>query len=159
MCIRDSVWGVPEPDKGRIEGNIGRSLKDRLQMDVFPPDSEIGKHAVTHYEVIESFGYCSAVKCVLETGRTHQIRVHMKHIGHPLFNDARYGGDKILRGTTTAKYQQFIRNCFDICPRQALHARTLGFVHPVTGKELFFESPIPDDMLALMDKLRSVSHI
>ena len=120
------VWGVPEPAKGRIEGNIGRSLRDRLQMAVFP-DGDYGKHAVTHYEVIESLGYVSVVKCVLETGRTHQIRVHMKHIGHPLLNDARYGGDQILRGTTSSSYRQFVNNCFDICPRQALHARTLGF--------------------------------
>lgn len=148
------VWGTPEPKNGTIVGNIGRSTRDRLQMDVYPPESGIGKHAVTHYSVIESLGYVSAVKCVLETGRTHQIRAHMKHIGHTLFNDARYGGDKILRGLTTAKYQQFVRNCFDICPRQALHARTLGFIHPVTGQELFFESPIPDDMTALMEKWR-----
>ena len=127
-----------------------------MQMDVFPTGGDQGKHAVTHYEVIESFGYVSAVKCVLETGRTHQIRVHMKHIGHPLFNDARYGGDKILRGTTSSKYQQFVKNCFDICPRQALHARTLGFIHPVTGKELFFESEIPEDMVNLMNKWRNL---
>lgn len=148
------VWGSPNPSSGRIEGNIGRSLKDRLQMTVFP-DGEMGKHAVTHYETIESFGYVSVVKCVLETGRTHQIRVHMKHIGHPLLNDARYGGDQILRGTTSAKYRQFVTNCFELCPRQALHARTLGFVHPETGEELFFTSPIPSDMTYMIDKWRA----
>ena len=148
------VWGTPNPSIGRIEGNIGRSLKDRLQMAVFP-DGDMGKHAVTHYETIESFGYVSVVKCVLETGRTHQIRVHMKHIGHPLLNDARYGGDLILRGTTSAKYRQFVNNCFDVCPRQALHARTLGFVHPETGKEMFFTSQIPTDMTSMIEKWRS----
>lgn len=149
------VWGVPDPSVGRIEGNIARSLRDRLQMDVFPPDSEIGKHAVTHYEVIEDLGYVSVVKCVLETGRTHQIRVHMKHIGHPLFNDARYGGDRILRGVRTSAYARFVDNCFDACPRQALHARTLGFVHPETKEELFFTSEIPADMTALIDRFRT----
>ena len=148
------VWGIPSPAIGRIEGNIGRSLKDRLQMAVFP-DGDYGKHAVTHYEVIEEFGYVSAVKCRLETGRTHQIRVHMKHIGHPLLNDARYGGDEILRGTTSAKYRQFVNNCFAICPRQALHARTLGFVHPETGEEMFFSAPVPDDMTSMMEKWRN----
>lgn len=149
------VWGIPSPTLGRIEGNIGRSLKDRLQMAVFPTDSEYGKHAVTHYEVIEPLGYVSVVKCRLETGRTHQIRVHMKHIGHPLLCDARYGGDEILRGTTTAKYKQFVNNCFGLCPRQALHARTLGFVHPETGEEMFFSAPIPDDMTAMIEKWRN----
>ncbi len=150
------VWGVPDPAVGRIEGNIGRSLKDRLQMTVFP-DGDYGKHAVTHYEVIEPLGYVSVVKCRLETGRTHQIRVHMKHIGHPLFNDARYGGDQILRGTTFAKYRQFVVNGFATCPRQALHARTLGFVHPGTGEELFFSCPIPEDMTALIQRWRDYS--
>lgn len=148
------VWGRPTPPDGRIEGNIGRSLKDRLQMAVFP-DGDQGKHAVTHYSVIEPLGYVSLVKCVLETGRTHQIRVHMKHIGHPLFNDARYGGDKILRGNTTASYRQFVANCFDVCPRQALHARTLGFVHPATGEEMFFSAPVPQDMTAMIEKWRT----
>ena len=148
------VWGVPDPKTGRIEGNIGRSLKDRLQMAVFP-EGDMGKHAVTHYEVLESFGYAALVKCVLETGRTHQIRVHMRHIGHPLFNDARYGGDQVLRGVQSAKYKSFIDNCFKICPRQALHARTLGFVHPRTGEEMFFTAEIPADMTALIDKWRS----
>ncbi|MDE5941813.1 MAG: RluA family pseudouridine synthase [Muribaculaceae bacterium] len=148
------VWGIPQPDKGTITGNIARNPKDRLQMAVFPPDGEIGKHAVTHYEVIEKLNYVSVVKCVLETGRTHQIRVHMMHTGHPLLNDARYGGDEILRGNTSAKYRQFVRNCFEVCPRQALHARTLGFVHPATGKEMFFTSAVPDDMTAMIERWR-----
>ncbi len=147
------VWGVPEPSVGRIEGNIGRSLKDRLQMAVFPDGSQ-GKHAVTHYELLESLGYASVVRCRLETGRTHQIRVHMKYIGHPLLNDSRYGGDEILRGERTAKYRQFVDNCFSLCPRQALHARTLGFVHPRTGKEMFFESDVPADMVSMIAKWR-----
>ncbi len=148
------VWGCPDPPSGRIEGNIGRSLRDRLQMAVFP-DGDMGKHAVTHYETIEQLGYVSVVKCVLETGRTHQIRVHMKHIGHPLLNDARYGGDKILRGNTSSSYARFVENCFAICPRQALHARTLGFVHPATGKEMFFECPVPDDMTNMIERWRN----
>lgn len=152
---RALVWGIPAPAVGRVEGNIGRSLKDRLQMAVYPPDSELGKHAVTHYEVLESLGHVSLVKCVLETGRTHQIRVHMRHIGHPLFNDARYGGDQILRGTTAASYRQFIHNCFAICPRQALHARTLGFIHPRTGQEMFFSAPLPPDMDQLIERWRT----
>lgn len=147
------VWGDFDKDEGTIVGNIARNPRNKLQMAVFE-DPNIGKHAVTHYQVLERFGYVSVVKCVLETGRTHQIRVHMRHIGHPLFNDARYGGDRILRGTTFAKYQQFISNCFTSCPRQALHARTLGFVHPATGKEMFFEADIPADMTALIDKWR-----
>ena len=147
------VWGEFDPPQGTIVGNIARNPKDKLQMAVFD-DPEIGKHAVTHYSMIESFGYVSVVKCVLETGRTHQIRVHMKHIGHPLFNDARYGGDKILRGTTFAKYRQFVENCFKTCPRQALHARTLGFVHPHTGEEMDFSAPIPADMSALIERWR-----
>lgn len=150
------VWGTPQPASGRIEGNIGRSIKDRLKMAVFE-DPEVGKHAVTHYETVESFGHVSVVKCVLETGRTHQIRVHMSHIGHPLFNDARYGGDVILRGNQSSSYRAFIDNCFKLCPRQALHARTLGFVHPVTGEEMFFTSEIPEDMQALMEKWRVYS--
>lgn len=151
------IWGVPEPPSGRIEGNIGRSLKDRLQMAVFPPDSGMGKHAVTHYEVIEPLGYVSVVRCRLETGRTHQIRVHMKHIGHPLLNDARYGGDVILRGVNSGSYRQFVANCFDLCPRQALHARTLGFTHPRTGEEMFFTAPVPDDMTAMIERWRTYS--
>lgn len=150
------VWGIPEPRVGRIEGNIGRSLRDRLQMAVFP-DGDQGKHAVTHYEVIEQLNYVSVVKCVLETGRTHQIRVHMKHIGHPLFNDARYGGDQILRGTTSSRYRQFVNNCFDTCSRQALHARTLGFVHPATGEEMFFSTLVPPDMTAMIERWRTLA--
>ncbi|MDE5687696.1 MAG: RluA family pseudouridine synthase [Paramuribaculum sp.] len=151
------VWGSPQPSSGTIVGNIGRSAQDRLRMDVFPEGSEYGKHAVTHYETTESFAHVSVVKCVLETGRTHQIRAHMRHIGHPLFNDARYGGDKVLRGVRSATYNRFISNCFDLCPRQALHARTLGFRHPVTGEDMFFTAPVPPDMTALMEKWRVYS--
>ncbi|MDE6308630.1 MAG: RluA family pseudouridine synthase, partial [Muribaculaceae bacterium] len=149
------TWGVPNPPVGRIESNIGRSVRDRLKMDVFPTDSGIGKHAVTHYSVVEPLGHVAIVKCVLETGRTHQIRVHMSSQGYPLFNDVRYGGDKMLRGNTSGKYKQFIENCFSICPRQALHARTLGFVHPTTGEEMFFTAPIPADMQNLIDRWRT----
>jgi len=124
-------------------------------MAVFPPDSEIGKHAVTHYYVLERFSYVTLVKCILETGRTHQIRAHMKHIGHVLFNDERYGGEQILRGTQFTKYKQFVENCFKICPRQALHAKTLGFVHPRTGKEMNFDSELPADMALLIEKWRN----
>ncbi|MDO4929772.1 MAG: RluA family pseudouridine synthase [Bacteroidales bacterium] len=151
------VWGNLADDEGRIEGNIARNPRDRLQMAVFPPDSEVGKHAVTHYRVLERFGYVTLVECILETGRTHQIRVHMKHIGHPLFNDARYGGDQILRGTQSGSYTAFIRNCYALCPRQALHAKTLGFQHPTTGKEMDFTSPLADDMAALLDRWRTYS--
>lgn len=149
------VWGNFTEDKGRIEGNIGRDPKDRMRMAVFPPDSEIGKHAVTHYFVLERFGYTSLVKCVLETGRTHQIRAHMKHIGHPLFSDERYGGDQILKGQPTAKYKQYIENCFKLCPRQVLHAKTLGFIHPKTGEEMMFNSELPDDITNLLNKWRN----
>ncbi len=148
------VWGNFVEDEGRIEGNIGRDPKDRLRMDVFPPDSEIGKPAVTHYRVMERYGYTTLVECVLETGRTHQIRAHMKHIGHPLFCDERYGGTEILRGERTASYKAYIQNCFKLCPRQVLHARTLGFVHPVTGQQMDFTSEWPDDMAMLIDKWR-----
>ncbi|MDR1679134.1 MAG: RluA family pseudouridine synthase [Prevotellaceae bacterium] len=148
------VWGSMENDEGTIVGNIGRDLKDRMLMAVFPPDSEHGKHAVTHYKVIERLGYVTLVECRLETGRTHQIRVHMKHIGHTLFNDERYGGNQVLRGTTFAKYKTFVQNCFAVCPRQALHAKTLGFVHPLTGEEMYFDSEIPEDMQALIEKWR-----
>lgn len=151
---RALVWGDFPEKKGTIIGNIARNPRNKLQMAVFS-DPAIGKHAVTHYEVLESFGYVSLVKCVLETGRTHQIRVHMMHEGHPLFNDERYGGDRILKGTTFAKYRQFVENCFAVCPRQALHAKTLGFVHPVTGKQMDFDSPIPTDMTALIGKWRA----
>lgn len=147
------VWGNVAEDEGTIEGNIGRDPKDRMLMRVFA-DGEQGKPAVTHYKVLERFGYVTLVQCQLETGRTHQIRVHMKHIGHTLFNDERYGGNDILRGTRFAKYKQFVYNCFSLCPRQCLHARTLGFVHPVTGEALHFESGIPDDMQAVIDKWR-----
>ena len=147
------VWGDFDTDTGTITGNIARNPKDKLQMAVFD-DPAIGKHAVTHYEVLERFGYVTVVKCVLETGRTHQRRVHMRHIGHPLFNDARYGGDKILKGTTFSKYKSFIDNCFNTCQRQALHAKTLGFVHPVTGQQMDFNSELPEDMTALIDKWR-----
>ena len=148
------VWGNLEENEGRIEGNIGRNPKDRQQMTVFAPDSGIGKSAVTHYRVIERLGYVTLVECILETGRTHQIRAHMRHIGHPLFNDARYGGDQILRGTRSGTYQQFIRNCFDLCQRQALHARTLGFIHPTTGEQMDFTSDLPEDMEKLIQKWR-----
>ena len=148
------VWGCPDPQVGTIVGTIGRSLSDRLRMDVFPEGSEYGRHAVTHYETMEKLGAVSVVKCVLETGRTHQIRAHMRHIGHPLFSDARYGGDQILRGERTASYRKFVDNCAALCSRQALHARTLGFVHPVTRKEMFFTSPVPDDMRQMIEKWR-----
>lgn len=147
------VWGDFEEEEGTITGNIGRSLKNRLQMDVFP-DGELGKHAVTHYKVLERFGYVTLVQCKLETGRTHQIRVHMKHIGHPLFNDERYGGDKVLKGTTFTKYKQFIQNCFDAMPRPALHARSLAFTQPMTKKRLSFEAELPDDMQTVLEKWR-----
>lgn len=147
------VWGNIKEDEGTITGNIGRDPNDRLRFKVFP-NGDYGKHAVTHYRVLERFGYVTLVECRLETGRTHQIRVHMNYIGHPLFNDDRYGGDRILKGSLYAKYKRFIDNCFKLLPRQALHAKTLGFVHPVTGKQLFFESPLPEDMRALIEKWR-----
>ena len=149
------VWGSMDSTEGRIEGNIARDPKDRQRMAVFPPASETGKPAVTHWRVLESFGPVTWVECVLETGRTHQIRAHMKHIGHPLFADERYGGCEILRGQPTAKYKQFVQNALALCPRQALHARTLGFVHPRTRQELFFESPLPEDLTQLTDKWRA----
>lgn len=149
------VWGQPDPRDGTVTGNIGRDERDRLRMAVYPPGSDTGKHAVTHYYTLQGYGPLTLVKCVLETGRTHQIRAHMRHIGHPLFNDARYGGDQILRGERTAAYKHFMDNCMAACPRQALHARTLGFVHPVTGKEMFFEAPIPADMKSLMSRLEN----
>ena len=148
------VWGVVENNEGTIEGNIGRNPKDRMQMAVLSDPAQ-GKHAVTHYRVLERLGYVTLVECVLETGLTHQIRVHMKHIGHTLFNDERYGGNEILKGTHFSKYKQFVNNCFETCPRQALHAMTLGFVHPRTGEEMFFTSPLPEDMTNLIDKWRN----
>lgn len=147
------IWGEFSEKAGTIEGDIARNPKNKLQMAVMS-EPGIGKHAVTHYEEIESFGYVSLVKCRLETGRTHQIRVHMKHMGHPLFNDERYGGNMILRGTTFARYRQFVSSCMEICPRQALHARTLGFKHPTTGEEMNFEAKIPDDMQQLIENWR-----
>ena len=150
------VWGNVKEEEGTIEGNIARHVKDRMQMAVFA-DPEIGKPAITHYKVLERFGYVTLISCILETGRTHQIRVHMKHLGHPLFNDARYGGDLILKGTTFTKYKQFIDNCFKILPRQALHAKTLGFVHPTTGKMMRFDTELPDDMKELIEKWRGYS--
>ena len=148
------VWGNMENDEGVIEAHVGRHQRHRKMFNAYP-EGETGKHAITHYTVIERFHYVTLVACQLETGRTHQIRVHMKHIGHTLFNDAEYGGDKILKGTVYNKYKQFVENCFEICPRVALHAATLGFVHPRTGKELFFEAPLPDDMRLLIEKWRS----
>ena len=148
------VWGTIENEEGTITGNIGRSLKNRLQMDVFP-DGEFGKHAVTHYKVLERFGYVTLVECKLETGRTHQIRAHFKYIGHTLFNDSRYGGNMILKGTTFTKYKQFVENCFTLLPRTALHAKTLGFEHPVTKKWLQFDAELPEDMQAVIEKWRN----
>ncbi len=148
------VWGNMDEDEGTIEGNIGRSLKNRLQMDVFP-NGDFGKHAVTHFKVVERFSYVTLVECKLETGRTHQIRAHFKHIGHPLFNDERYGGDRILKGTTFTKYKQFVDNCFKVLPRQALHAKTLGFEHPTTKKFLRFNSELPEDMTLCLEKWRN----
>ena len=147
------VWGDVKEDEGTITGNIGRSLKNRKVMDVFP-DGEYGKHAVSHYKVLERFGYTTLVECKLETGRTHQIRAHFKSIGHTLFNDEEYGGAAILKGTTFTKYKQFVQNCFKICPRQALHAKSLGFEHPTTKKEVFFDSDLADDMQELIEKWR-----
>lgn len=151
------VWGDFKEDSGTITGNIGRNPKDKLQMAVID-DPEKGKPAVTHYEVVKRFGYVTLVKCILETGRTHQIRVHMMHRGHPLFNDSRYGGDKILRGTTSGAYKRFIENCFAACPRQALHARTLGFKHPESGKEMDFEADLPEDFKMLIERWETFSH-
>jgi len=151
------VWGNVEDDKGTVEGHIGRHPKNRLQNTVFEgEDAELkGKPAVTHYEVIERLGYVTLIRCILETGRTHQIRVHMKHIGHTLFNDERYGGNEILKGTHFTKYKQFVDNCFKILPRQALHAKTLGFVHPKTQELMHFDAPLPQDMVAAIDKWRN----
>ena len=149
------VWANFQEDEGRIEGNIARDPRDRLRMTVLPPDSEQGKPAVTHYRVVERFGYVTLVECILETGRTHQIRAHMRHIGHPLFGDERYGGTEILRGNRSSTYKAFIQNCLALCPRQALHAQTLGFVHPTTHQQMDFTSPLPSDMDALIEKWRA----
>ncbi len=152
------VWGNVALDEGVVEGNIGRHPKNRLQNTVYEgEDADKGKPAVTHYKVLERLGYVTLVSCKLETGRTHQIRVHMKHIGHTLFNDERYGGDAILKGTTFTKYKQFVDNCFKLLPRQALHAKTLGFVHPITKAFLRFETPVPDDMVKCIEKWRNYS--
>lgn len=148
------VWGNMEQEEGTVTGHIGRSLRDRLKMAVFP-DGENGKHAVTHYRVLERLGYVNLIECRLETGRTHQIRVHMEHIGHPLFNDERYGGDRILKGTTFSKYRQFVENCFRIMPRHGLHARSLGFVHPTTGRRVHFERDMPQDMASVVERWRN----
>jgi 23S rRNA pseudouridine1911/1915/1917 synthase len=147
------IWGIPDTMEGTITGNVGRSIKDRKVMQVFKDETE-GKTAITHYKVLEDLGYISLIECKLETGRTHQIRVHFSHIKHPLFNDEEYGGNQILKGTTFTKYQQFIRNCFKILPRQALHAKSLAFNHPVTGKRLSFDSNLPDDMVQVIEKWR-----
>ena len=150
------VWGHVNDDEGTVEGNIGRHHTNRLQNTVYTGDeAEYGKPAVTHYKVLERFGYVTLVECQLETGRTHQIRVHMKHIGHTLFNDSRYGGERILKGTTFTKYKQFVDNCFKILPRQALHAKTLGFIHPTTGEKMSFTSETPQDMTDCFDKWRA----
>ena len=148
------VWGNMKDDEGRIEGNIGRDVRDRQRMAVYPAGGDVGKEAVTHWRVLERYGYTTLVECRLETGRTHQIRAHMKHLGHPLFGDERYGGCEMLRGERTASYKAFISNCLKICPRQALHARTLGFRHPVTRQPMDFTAPMPDDMLLLLEKWR-----
>lgn len=147
------VWGDVEKDEGTIIAHVGRNLRHRKLFEAYP-EGDHGKEAITHYRVIERFNYVTLVQCVLETGRTHQIRVHMKHIGYPLFNDDFYGGDKIVKGTVYSKYKQFVDNCFTICPRQALHAKTLGFTHPSTGEEVFFETELPDDMQKLIEKWR-----
>lgn len=150
------VWGQFKDDalSGTIDAHVGRSFKNRLQMDVFP-EGDFGKSAVTHYELLQPLGYVSLVQCRLETGRTHQIRAHMKYLGHPLFNDERYGGDAVLKGTTFTKYKQFVKNCFNICPRHALHAKTLGFVHPTTNEQMDFNSELPEDMTQLVEKWSS----
>jgi 23S rRNA pseudouridine1911/1915/1917 synthase len=148
------VWGNVKEDEGTVEGNIGRHVKDRMQMAVFP-DGDQGKPAVTHYKVIERLGYVTLISCKLETGRTHQIRVHMKYIGHTIFNDARYGGDLILKGTTFTKYKQFVDNCFKTLPRQALHAKTLGFQHPTSKEFISFDTDLPQDLLDCIDKWRN----
>lgn len=148
------VWGDVPNENGTITGNIGRGLKDRKVMEIFP-EGDYGKHAVTHYKVIERFRYVTLVECELETGRTHQIRAHFKYIGHPLFNDDTYGGNRLVKGVNFSKYKQFVENCFEILPRQALHAKTLGFKHPITMKDMLFDSEIPDDMAAVIERWRN----
>lgn len=148
------VWGDLKEDRGTIIAHVGRNQRYRKLFEAYP-DGEHGKEAITHYEVMERFGYTTLVRCVLETGRTHQIRVHMKYLGHPLFNDDTYGGDKIVKGTVYARYRQFVENCFALCPRHALHARTLGFVHPQSGKEMFFEAAVPTDMERVIEKWKA----
>ncbi|WP_373396646.1 RluA family pseudouridine synthase [Algoriphagus halophilus] len=148
------VWGEPNEDEGTITGNVGRSAKNRKVMDVFP-EGDQGKHAVTHWKVLKRLRYVTLIQCNLETGRTHQIRAHMKYLGHPLFNDAMYGGDKIRKGTQFSKYKTFVQNCFDLMPRQALHAQSLGFIHPTTKEKLFFEVPLPSDFQSVLDKWES----
>ena len=150
------VWGEPKPSKGIINENLSRDKKNRMIMSV-PDEESIGKKAITHYKAIENFGYVSLVECILETGRTHQIRAHMKHIGNPIFNDIRYGGNKILKGTIFNKYKQFVENCFKIMPRQALHAKTLGFIHPKTNKKMCFESELPNDFNSCLEKWKNYS--
>jgi len=148
------VWGDFDENEGTITAKVGRSLKDRMIMTTFPDDSEYGKHAVTHWKVLERFGYVTLIECQLETGRTHQIRIHLKSIGHPLFSDEVYGGDQILKGTTFSKYKQFVNNCFELIPRQALHAKQLGLTHPTTEEPLFFDSELPADFTAVLEKWR-----
>jgi 23S rRNA pseudouridine1911/1915/1917 synthase len=150
------VWGDVIEDNGTIKAHVGRNLRHRKLFEAYP-EGDHGKDATTHYQVLERFNYVTLVECILETGRTHQIRVHMKHLGHPLFNDDFYGGDKIVKGTVFSKYKQFVDNCFTICTRQALHAKTLGFIHPDTNKEIFFESDLPQDMRLLIEKWRGYS--
>ncbi|HEV2831523.1 MAG TPA: RluA family pseudouridine synthase, partial [Hanamia sp.] len=150
------VWGDFEEEEGTIEGHVGRHQRFRKLFTVYP-DGEYGKEATTHYKVLEKFNYVTLLECRLETGRTHQIRVHMQHIGHPLFNDITYGGDRIVKGTVFTKYKQFVDNCFALCPRHALHAQQLGFIHPATGKKIYFGSPLPEDMSAVIDKWRKYS--
>ena len=148
------AWGDFKEDNGTVTGHVGRNLSDRKIMDVFP-DGSHGKNAITHYKVLEKFGYVTLIQCKLETGRTHQIRVHMQHIGHPLFGDFEYGGNKILRGTTSGKYRAFVENNFVILPRQALHAQSLGFVHPATNEPLYFEAILPDDIQTVLERWRN----
>jgi 23S rRNA pseudouridine1911/1915/1917 synthase len=153
---RALVWGDVENDKGTIIAHVGRNLRFRKLFEAYP-DGDHGKEAITHYEVMERFGYVTLVRCILETGRTHQIRVHMKYIGHPLFNDDTYGGDKIVKGTIYAKYKQFVDNCFELCTRQALHAKTLGFIHPTTEQPMYFDTELPADIQSVIEKWRAYS--